>query len=536
MRLCAIQQPYPYTPEEAPAAVEWLIRELDSCDPSLDLIVTPEYSNCPSAFPPGESLPFARSHTERLVHAAVSAAKRCRAIVALSYCAEISPGVYRNTTRIFSPEGDAAGDYYKLHPTSREGEARQVDVSYSLTHNPPPIVEVNGIRFGFVTCYDAYYNEYYAHLAYLKPDVVIVCSHQRGERFDVLEMQNRSLAFYTNAFVVRAAVGMGMEKQTGGCSMVVDPAGHILANAGSRNGKLICDVEDIHWKYMRSDSFGGPQILNDRFIEKGRTPWRYRPAGSSVCLDDRRMPYPRVCAHRGFCTIAPKNTLPAFGAAIALGADEIGFDLRQTLDGVPVVMHDSALNRFFNGNGHIAEKTFDELTALDVGSCFSPAFANLKIASLEDILGKFPRQTICNIHIASPGNDRIDRCFLRRVVEIIRCCDCMNHVYIRGQADVLEAMLEIAPEIPRCADVGPEQGNLDLISNALRWQAAKLQFTKSSLSRELIDKAHEHGMRCNLFCCDDPQEAEKYLADGIDTILTHDFWQIAQVVHAGNRN
>ena len=43
MRLCAIQQPYPYTPEEAPAAVEWLIRELNSCDPSLDLIVTPEY-------------------------------------------------------------------------------------------------------------------------------------------------------------------------------------------------------------------------------------------------------------------------------------------------------------------------------------------------------------------------------------------------------------------------------------------------------------------------------------------------------------
>ena len=59
MRLCAIQQPYSYKPEDAPSSVDFLIEELNSCDPSLDLIVTPEYSNCPSAFPVGESLPFA---------------------------------------------------------------------------------------------------------------------------------------------------------------------------------------------------------------------------------------------------------------------------------------------------------------------------------------------------------------------------------------------------------------------------------------------------------------------------------------------
>ena len=44
--------------------------------------------------------------------------------------------------------------------------------------------------------------------------------------------------------------------------------------------------------------------------------------------NDLDMPYPRVCAHRGFNTIAPENSLIAFGAAIALGADEIEFDVR----------------------------------------------------------------------------------------------------------------------------------------------------------------------------------------------------------------
>ena len=533
MRLCAIQQPYPYTPEEAPAAVEWLIRELNSCDPSLDLIVTPEYSNCPTSFPPGESVPFAVAHTAELVEAAVAAARRCNAIVALSFCAEVSPGVFRNTTRIFAPDGSPAGDYYKQQLTLREPAVRQVDNSYALDYLPPAIVEVNGIRFGFVTCYDAYYTEYIQHLAYRKPDVVLVCSHQRGERFDVLEMLNRSLAFHTNAFVVRASVGMGMEKQNGGSSMVVDPSGRILANAGSRNGKLICEVEDIHWKYMRSDSFAGSLIPNDWFIEKGRTPWSYRPAGSSVKLDDRRLPYPRICAHRGFSQIAPENTLPAFGAAIALGTDEIEFDLWRSRDGVPVVMHDPTLDRVSDGSGLITDKTLAELKKLDFGSRFSPAFAGLKIASFEEVLKRFPRQAVFNIHIKSSGRDRIDPDYLRAIAELIRKYDCMNHVYVCGRADVMEALLETAPEIPRCMGAGPDPSKLDVVEKAVRYQCAKLQFMKPYLTREMIDRAHEHGIRCNVFWSDDPEETAGFLKAGIDTVLSNHYWQIAQVVHPG---
>ena len=41
----------------------------------------------------------------------------------------------------------------------------------------------------------------------------------------------------------------------------------------------------------------------------------------------------RLCAHRGFSTIAPENGMAAFGAAVALGASEIEFDLWWTKDG-----------------------------------------------------------------------------------------------------------------------------------------------------------------------------------------------------------
>ena len=52
-----------------------------------------------------------------------------------------------------------------------------------------------------------------------------------------------------------------------------------------------------------------------------------------MCKTDATMPYPRVCAHRGFNTIAPENSLPAYGAAVAMGAEEIEFDLWFTKDG-----------------------------------------------------------------------------------------------------------------------------------------------------------------------------------------------------------
>ena len=79
MKFCAIQPPYGYNAADA-AAVEFITAELDRCDSSCDLILTPEYSNAPGTFGPGEPRPFALDHTEKLVDAAVRAAKRCDAV------------------------------------------------------------------------------------------------------------------------------------------------------------------------------------------------------------------------------------------------------------------------------------------------------------------------------------------------------------------------------------------------------------------------------------------------------------------------
>ena len=529
MKLCAIQQPYPYTVAEVDASVEFVIRELESCDASLDLILTPEYSNCPTKFPSGgESLACARRYYPALEKAARDAARRCKAIVGLSCCAP-TPHGWRNTTRVFDANGEVAGDYYKQQLTVREPVARGVDASYTRSFRAPEIVEVDGLRLGFVTCYDAYFEEYIEHLGHRRPDIVLVASHQRGEPCENLRLLNRMLAYHTGAFVLRASVGMGEGKATGGTSLVVDPAGHILADAGQKNGKLVCDIGDPKRKYLRSDSFGGKMILNRDFIEKGRTPWSYRACGACVKLSDAQMPYPRVCAHRGFNTIAPENSLPAFGAAIALGAEEIEFDLWETSDGVPVSIHDSVLERVSDGVGKVREKTLAELEKLDFGTKCAAPFAGLKIVKFEDILRAFPRQTVMNIHIKSVDGENFSRPFIRKIAAMLDEYDCAGHAYFVARDEVMEAALEVAPHIPRCMGAGGKERRMAIVDRAVKYQCQKVQFFTTYYTKELIDRAHDLGMKCNYFYCDDPEQARRMLELGIDTVLTNDYWRIAQV-------
>ena len=46
----------------------------------------------------------------------------------------------------------------------------------------------------------------------------------------------------------------------------------------------------------------------------------------------------------------------------------------------------------------------------------------------------------------------------------------------------------------------------------------------------MIDKAHEHGIRCNVFWADTPDEARRYFEMGIDTVLTNDYLTVYNAV------
>jgi len=98
------------------------------------------------------------------------------------------------------------------------------------------------------------------------------------------------------------------------------------------------------------------------------------------------MPLLHRVAHRGYSAIAPENTLPALAAGVLAGATFIEFDVRTTADGVPVVIHDRSVDRTTDGEGNVWELTLDEVSALDAGSWFSPAYTGIKVPLLSEVL------------------------------------------------------------------------------------------------------------------------------------------------------
>lgn len=232
----------------------------------------------------------------------------------------------------------------------------------------------------------------------------------------------------------------------------------------------------------------------------------------------------RLCAHRGFSTVAPENSLPAFGSAVALGAAEIEFDLWWTKDGEIVSIHDATLDRVSDGTGKVFNHTYEELLRLDFGFKTSERFAGLRILRFEDILARFSRHVIMNIHLKDVGREWEEE-HLKKVLRLIDAYDARGHVYFMSSCGPLQEQLSrLAPDIPRCMGYAHRK---DTVEEAIRHRCQMVQLFKPYFDQSSIDRAHAAGIRVNVFWSDDPSEAKKFLEMGIDTILTNDYLLIA---------
>ncbi len=528
MKACVIQPPYSRDVSRSEELFDYKLKKLDECDSSMDIIVLPEYSDVPCVTSTlEETLYYHKKNIGPLLDKCKQTAKRCDSLVFVNALSLEDEG-YRNTTYVISREGEVIGKYFKKHLPPLEKEVLKLDMSYAYSEPQPYTIEIEGIKYAFLTCYDFYFYEAFARIARENVDIIIGCSLQRSDSHDAIEIMCRHLAYNTNAYVLRSSVSFSEDSDICGASMIVSPKGEVLANMRGKFGMATCEFNPKD-KYFKAGGFGNPECSHYDYIEYGRCPYQYRVGGASVVLSEKDMQYPRICAHRGFSTIAPENSMVSFGAAIALGAEEIEFDLWYTKDGEVVSCHDSTLDRVSTGTGKIYEHTYEELTQLDFGVKFSEKFKGLKIVRFEDILKKFSCQTIMNIHV-KPFGESYNTEIIEKIVNLIRKYDATKHVYFMIEKDSDVALFKkYAPEIPVC--MGHDFKNQwAIVDRAIKVGAQKVQFFKPYFSQEMIDKAHEHGIICNMFYADDLDEARRYLDMGIDTILTNDYNLISQVI------
>jgi glycerophosphoryl diester phosphodiesterase/predicted amidohydrolase len=526
LRTRVIQPAYAYKFEDIEAIVQWELDELARCDESLDLIVLPEASDRQGRIgSPAELKAAVEKHNATLLKACSDTARRCKAIVFVN-AIDCTPTGMRNTTFAYDRTGKLVDKYDKEHLVRSEHAKLKLDASYMWEWTTPKITVIDGVRFAYMTCYDFYFYENYANIARMKPDIIIGCSHQRSDRHDALETIGRFLAYNTCAYLVRSSVSMGLDSPLGGCSMIVSPMGQIIGNMRSRVGSLTVDI-DPHAKYLKPAGYGNPPNTHPAYIEIGRRPWKYRPAGSAIIPNFSDHKGRRLCAHRGFSAVAPENSLVAFGAAVALGASEIELDVWPTKDGEIVTIHDATLDRVSDGKGKVYDLTYAELLKFDFGSKHGKSLSGLRIPKFEDVLRKFSCHTIMNVHVKSRRDQPWDEKALRRLIGLIDAYDARGHVYFMSENLAVQKQLAaLAPDIPRCMghdSRAPDQ----IVERAIAHGCKMVQFFKPHFSKESVDKAHAAGLRCNVFFANDAEEAKNYFKMGIDTVLTDDYHLIS---------
>ena len=211
-----------------------------------------------------------------------------------------------------------------------------------------------------------------------------------------------------------------------------------------------------------------------------------------------------VIGHRGAAGVAPENTLESFGRAIELGVAAVECDVRLSRDGHVVVMHDDAADRTTDGSGAIAELDFEAIRRLDAG-------AGQRVPALDEVLDAVAGRCdlLCELKAegaAASVGAAARRQMLGEVVFLSFRFDFLEEARRRAGDARIGALLAV----PRSAEVER--------AAAMGCEFVGVHYRNVSLAA--VAKAHEQGMRMNVWTPNELWEMQAMIALGADTITT----------------
>ena len=222
---------------------------------------------------------------------------------------------------------------------------------------------------------------------------------------------------------------------------------------------------------------------------------------------------PLVTYHRGDCSIAPENTMPAFRSAILKKGDRIELDVQMTKDGVAVVTHDTNLRRCTGKNAKVYDLTFAEIEQLDAGSWFSTRFAGTQIPSLEEVLQLCQGKIDLNVEIKpSAATPTLEA----ETVRLLREYGFEGHCVITSQSyETLHKVKELAPDIPTGYILALGVGNYYDLPDA-DFFSVETTFITSGM----VNQIHLRGKTVSAWTIDREEDAKHMMELGADDLIT----------------
>jgi glycerophosphoryl diester phosphodiesterase len=235
-----------------------------------------------------------------------------------------------------------------------------------------------------------------------------------------------------------------------------------------------------------------------------------------------------IIAHRGASYSAPENTLAAVNLAWQRDADAVETDIWLSRDGRIVVLHDETTERTAGRKWKVAGRTLAELRGLDAGSWKGREWAGEKIPTLEEILATVPDGKRLLIEI---------KCGPAILPELERVLSASGKqpsqtVVISFDLDTVREAKARMPELPvywiqgtspsRNAKTGEVVAPpAELVEKCRRAGLDGLDLKYDSrLTRDIVEAMHSLGLRLYVWTVDEPADAARLTALGVDGITT----------------
>lgn len=225
-----------------------------------------------------------------------------------------------------------------------------------------------------------------------------------------------------------------------------------------------------------------------------------------------------VVGHRGAAGHAPENTLASFEAALRLGADVVELDVRPSVEGELVVIHDATVSRTTDGHGEVAALSVAELRGFDAGVRFGAQFRGERIPTLREALGWAQGRTELVIEIKGDPQPRpgVEEQVVRLVAE----------------HEMIERVMVISfyhPALRRLREVEPRIATGMLYTGFLADTAAAALAAGADCVRPgwhdwnatLVEAVHRSGLVAGAWTVDDEGAMARLLDMGLDSITTN---------------
>jgi glycerophosphoryl diester phosphodiesterase len=210
-----------------------------------------------------------------------------------------------------------------------------------------------------------------------------------------------------------------------------------------------------------------------------------------------------ILAHRGAHGAAPANTVAAFRAAGAAGADGVELDVRATVEGRLVVHHDPHLpdGRLIAGTEAAALPPWVPTLEAALAACAGLALVDVEIKSSPVEPGYDPTHAIAAAVAAE----------------------------LRGRGDVLVSSFDLAtldavrradPDLPTGWLTMPGYDQLAAVATVAGTGHAAINPPDVAVAPPLVEAAHATGLRVVVWTVNEPARMAELAAMGVDVLVT----------------